>query len=195
MNLEPEERRAYQNKRYYERKQKAQEYLGGKCVVCGTVQDLEFDHIVEAEKTFTISNRLDSAPWDCLVAELNKCQLLCHQHHLAKTSAFLAGKTVWNKGNLKRHGSYYGVYTLKCDCADCVAYKTNRLNKRRGFIAPIRETSRELVHGTYAGYLKEGRRGLPRCSECRKANNEHMKQLRKQASVTHSGLESSVSTG
>lgn len=60
--------------------------LGGKCARCGITEDLEFDHIDRATKTFVITSGLDQ-PRERLLAELAKCQLLCRMHHKEKTSA------------------------------------------------------------------------------------------------------------
>jgi hypothetical protein len=58
--------------------------LGGRCVICGTVDDLEFDHIDPQTKVFTIACGLDR-PRPILVAEAAKCQLLCCIDHKVKT--------------------------------------------------------------------------------------------------------------
>jgi 5-methylcytosine-specific restriction endonuclease McrA len=52
------------------------EMLGGKCVRCGTIEDLEFDHIDPSTKVFAVCAGLTRA-WDALVEEASKTQLLC----------------------------------------------------------------------------------------------------------------------
>ena len=83
-----EKRRASQRKsaakRYHRRKQEAIAFLGGVCVVCGTTEDLEFDHIDPAEVAFRVPMNM-SRRWETLLPELKKCQLLCHEHHADKT--------------------------------------------------------------------------------------------------------------
>jgi len=61
------------------------EYLGGKCVVCGTTERLEFDHIKREGKKYSIASKL-SYKFDNLKEELDKCQLLCAPCHLDKTA-------------------------------------------------------------------------------------------------------------
>ena len=61
------------------------EYLGGKCVVCGATERLEFDHIKREGKKYSIARKL-SYKFDYLKEELDKCQLLCVPCHLKKTA-------------------------------------------------------------------------------------------------------------
>ena len=59
------------------------EMLGGKCESCGTTKNLQFDHIDPTTKSFSIAKK-----YMCPVVfeELKKCQLLCYECHLKKTS-------------------------------------------------------------------------------------------------------------
>jgi hypothetical protein len=59
--------------------------LGGRCVWCQTTEDLQFDHRNPATKLFDIASGLDR-PRATLLAEVDKCQLLCGRHHLEKTA-------------------------------------------------------------------------------------------------------------
>ena len=61
------------------------EYLGGKCVKCGTTHNLQFDHIKREGKKYEITRRL-SNNLNNLKEELDKCQLLCYTCHLEKTA-------------------------------------------------------------------------------------------------------------
>lgn len=60
------------------------EHLGGKCVGCGTTEDLQFDHLDRTQKLFTISKKLDYS-LDKLIPEADKCQLLCYTCHEYKS--------------------------------------------------------------------------------------------------------------
>ncbi len=87
-----EQKREYSKKR----KELCLEYLGGKCVVCGTTHNLQFDHIKREGKKYEISTKLTNK-WDNLKEELDKCQLLCAPCHLEKTAkewADITHKTV-----------------------------------------------------------------------------------------------------
>lgn len=71
------------NIRLYHRKR--QEYitkLGGKCAICGSTVDLQFDHIDPQHKELAVSACLTSLKVE---KELSKCQLLCKNCHKQKT--------------------------------------------------------------------------------------------------------------
>jgi hypothetical protein len=70
---------------YYRRKDEALAYLGGRCVNCGEVENLEFDHIDPHLKEFTIT-KLFSVSNTRFWNEIEKCQLLCAECHELKTS-------------------------------------------------------------------------------------------------------------
>ena len=63
-----------------------QQALGGECVSCGLTDSrlLDFDHIDPANKTMMISQSL-SKPFELLLAEAKKCQLMCPNCHRIKT--------------------------------------------------------------------------------------------------------------
>lgn len=82
MSLSGQEKNDYQNAWMARRRADGIEMLGGRCVVCGTTERLEVDHIDRSTKT---SHRIWSWSWQRIVVELAKCQLLCHQHHFEKT--------------------------------------------------------------------------------------------------------------
>lgn len=86
-------------------------YLGGRCVSCGTTEKLEFDHIDPSTKSFTIVAQI-SASREKLKAELDKCQLLCFDCHWDKT------RRDNNYGQLG-HGQVSRYINQKCRCQDC----------------------------------------------------------------------------
>lgn len=84
--------------------------LGGKCVDCGSIHNLEFDHIDRTLKSFNIG-ACYSLPLVELLEELKKCQLLCHKCHKLKTREI--------DGLKAEHGKYSMYRHYKCRCALC----------------------------------------------------------------------------
>jgi hypothetical protein len=74
----------YEHNKYAERKSSAIEKLGGKCVRCGSTDNLEFDHIDETTKFANMSD-IFRMRQELIDAKLDKCQLLCHNCHMQKT--------------------------------------------------------------------------------------------------------------
>ena len=77
-----EQRRAHRDKR----RAYCLEYLGGKCVKCGTIHNLQFDHIKREGKKYEITRKITNN-FDSIKEELDKCQLLCAPCHLEKTAS------------------------------------------------------------------------------------------------------------
>ena len=96
-------------------------FMAGKfCVVCGTTERLELDHIDPATK---ISHAVWSWSQPRREAELAKCQVLCHQHHKEKT------RSDWDKR--RKHGaSMYSDYG--CRCAECRAGNAAKARAYKG---------------------------------------------------------------
>jgi len=61
------------------------EHLGGKCSGCGTIENLQFDHIDRTQKSFTIG-KCWGLSLEKLLKEADKCQLLCKECHQYKTT-------------------------------------------------------------------------------------------------------------
>ena len=80
-----EEHRVRVLKKGLERKTKLVALGGGSCLVCGCSQCLRamsFHHRVRADKSFSLdSANIRSRPWAILVAEQQKCDLLCVRCH------------------------------------------------------------------------------------------------------------------
>jgi hypothetical protein len=71
------------NTRRFEKKIKAQKYLGGKCRICGynkCSEALDFHHLDPSTKLFEISGS-HSRKWSVLQTELDKCVLICCRCH------------------------------------------------------------------------------------------------------------------
>jgi 5-methylcytosine-specific restriction endonuclease McrA len=111
------------NLRYTNKKrQRAREYLGARCVKCGSQQELHFDHIDPKTKLFTIGKNYN-LKWEVLQAELDKCQLLCKICHKKKTDReeSSGGHNKWEK---VKHGTLWAYTGYKCRCDLCVAAKS-----------------------------------------------------------------------
>lgn len=93
---------------------KAKEQLGGKCVQCGSVEQLEFDHIDPSTKIFCVAWKTISVSYEALKLEVAKCQLLCGVCHLAKTHKDLG--RIPSKGI---HGTQSMYNHMGCRCDDC----------------------------------------------------------------------------
>ncbi len=136
-------------------------------MICGTSDNLHFDHEIPEDKSFNISGNLTLSN-DVVFAELYKCQLLCRTHHLEKTAKENSGFT---------HGTIYAWMRIKCPCELCEiakrAWHDDRNAKRRKSDSPKGPYGRISNHGEVLHYT----RGC-RCVLCRKANAEHARELR-----------------
>jgi hypothetical protein len=73
----------YQAERWRDKKKKAVELMGGKCIRCGYCRNyaaLEFHHVDPSQKDFDF-NKGRRRSWDKLIVELKKCVLLCSNCH------------------------------------------------------------------------------------------------------------------
>lgn len=96
-----------------ENRAKAMDWFGEGCVVCGSLENLEFDHI-EANRKDTkhcISQMLDKS-WSKIFKELIKCQLLCKDCHWDKTRK---DRNLFSKV----HGTVNMYINGKCRCLLC----------------------------------------------------------------------------
>jgi putative endonuclease len=121
----PNPRMAYIVAKNKERKQRRRahllEMLGGKCVRCGTTDGLVFDHIDPSTKAFTIGGNLER-PWDVLLAEVRKTQLLCPPCHKIKSAEDRPESP---------HGTIYRYSDLGCRCDLCRAANAAKSARRR----------------------------------------------------------------
>ena len=84
------QRREYLKQRRALLKEEAKQKLGGKCEICGTTENLEFDHIDPKHKKYTVANISCSLSewWE----EVAKCRLLCKEHHKMLSDAEMSAK-------------------------------------------------------------------------------------------------------
>lgn len=122
-----QERRDYQNQYRAKKRAYLLEMLGNVCVICGSDETIEFDHIDRSTKFFTIASGFDK-PLKILIEEASKCQLLCKEHHTEKTAKELTGRAPANKGKVT-HGST--MYNRGCRCDICLVFRDKRNAKRR----------------------------------------------------------------
>jgi 5-methylcytosine-specific restriction endonuclease McrA len=79
--------RRYMLERYHRRRAAIVKSMGGECAQCYSTEDLEIDHIDRSTKSFDIGKAIAGWKMDRINAELDKCQLLCHDCHLEKSVA------------------------------------------------------------------------------------------------------------
>lgn len=97
------------------------ELKGGKCVECGSTENLEVDHIDPSTKLYQ-PKTVWGLGTEIRERELAKCQVLCRKCHRAKTNAELSG---WE------HGVKITGYHKGCRCDLCkAANKAYRLSKK-----------------------------------------------------------------
>lgn len=112
----------YMKKRYKQRRQLAFNILGPECKICGSLENLELDHINPKTKTMEITKI-----WSCsmtrFLAEVRKCQTLCKEHHLMKSRLngdFGGGH---NRIDEYGHGTGHMYDKQKCRCSICREWK------------------------------------------------------------------------
>ena len=115
--------REYQKVRYVKRRTMFIAELGGKCILCGSTENLEFDHIDPTQKAFNIGKWIANRKEEDIRAELKKCQLLCASCHKRKT---VKAKSV-------EHGEgKTGVRNCRCEkCAPLKNAYARELKRRR----------------------------------------------------------------
>lgn len=104
--------RRYMKEKWRKRRKEAIDFLGGKCVKCGSNIRLEFDHIDPSTKKFTIA-KLSSCSDERFWQEIAKCQLLFRTCHELKTL-----KELYNADSPREHGRA-GTYRRGCRCDLC----------------------------------------------------------------------------
>lgn len=93
---------------------------GGRCVRCGSREELEIDHIDPRDKLYNPSH-LWSRSLAFREAELAKCQVLCRACHLRKTVS----------GANRSHGASYQYTKQGCRCEACRAWNARRARNQR----------------------------------------------------------------
>ena len=99
------------------RRLKAIDFLGGRCVKCGSTSGLEVHHKDPSKKSFTLASGWHHA-WTKIEEELSKCELLCEKHHKEHH------KSNHPHGDVRR-------YWRGCRCSECKAANTAHSKKYR----------------------------------------------------------------
>lgn len=118
----------YMANRRAERRAELFRMSGNACAQCGATEDLEFNHINRFLKLFSLSGRGLDGPWERIVAEWRKCQLLCGPCHKKYTRRQWATGEI-KTGNSKRHipwthGTMRRYQEEPCRCTPCTAAKS-----------------------------------------------------------------------
>jgi hypothetical protein len=116
--------RKYMLERYHKRRASAIEQLGGKCVDCGSVEELELDHADHTTKVFNYAKALSGWSEARVQDELKKAVLRCKDHHRLKTT-LERGQTPGG-----RHGAV-ATYQAGCRCDLCKAAKSAHSKRYR----------------------------------------------------------------
>lgn len=164
----------YMKKRCAERRAKAIEQLGGKCVRCGSTENLEFDHIEAGSYERRPGSGRHAMMWSFsekrLQEELRKCQLLCHDCHKLKTRENNEYPVAWNR--IDDHGTE-AMYLKGCRCVPCKDARHEARVRRGEVTTNRRRLHRVTEHG-------EGTRGIKgcKCDLCKKTRREYMRKFR-----------------
>jgi len=175
MSYTKEKQKEYNARYYQKRKKKIIDFLGGRCAECGSIDNLEVDHVDWRKKSFDVLREWSTKrTWDIIQKELEKCQLLCSEHHQIKTKQDQSEQ----KTKEPNHGTIYAWMKRKCTCEICSIakrrwYDARNKKRRLNGSGPRQLYGRPACHGEKLRYS----RGC-RCSLCRKANADYAKKLR-----------------
>ena len=106
------------------------------CVQCGTTQSLEVDHIDPTQK---VAHRIWSWAIPRRNAELAKCQVLCTEHHKAKTRA---DRPMPAHGTISRYG---GIHKCRCNLCRRANADRKKLNLGKQKIAQAQQAQADLA--------------------------------------------------
>lgn len=120
----------YMLKRYHDRRNEAIELLGGQCVNCGSIKDLELDHVDSSKKNFDIAKLLSRGKTQYL-KELDLCQVLCSTCHKSKTLTDLGYATEHGQGITGKRNCYCEL----CKPLKRVYMRTNKYRWKKDYRA------------------------------------------------------------
>lgn len=133
--------RQYMAQRRAERRQDLLNLASSKCIRCGSMANLEFDHRDPTTRRFLLSGKGLDGPWSLILNEFSKCDLLCDKCHHQKTKEAGESGGGHNKILDPRHGSVHMYMVHACRCTDCrfakMLYRKGQLSYSETAIAPI----------------------------------------------------------
>lgn len=115
---------------------------GDKCKECGSTESLEFNHRDRESKLFILSGCHLDKSWQKILAESEKCDLLCASCHKDYTAQ------QWAKGELTVHNKNEAPYAhgtprmyqeQKCRCDDCKKAKRRYRAKELDYLGNVVE--------------------------------------------------------
>ena len=119
--------RKYMKERYRRRIDAARKMLGERCVRCGAIWDLHFDHVDPSTKEMLVSKAAYYSE-DRFWLEVGKCQLLCVSCHVEKSFEDGSNSPPPKHGQRSRYAAH------GCRCKACTKAQ--------------REYMREYMEGT-----------------------------------------------
>jgi len=112
------------NTNYWNKKDRALKFLGGKCNHCNSTEDLEIDHIIPLNYKYA-KHSICALSEEKFLIELNKCQLLCHNCHTLKSLKDQGFERITTEThNLSR-------YRFGCRCDICKEAKSSYMRNYR----------------------------------------------------------------
>ncbi|MGL4998015.1 MAG: hypothetical protein ACRC5T_03425 [Cetobacterium sp.] len=128
----------YMQKRRKGRREAILELSGNCCSICSSTENLEFNHVDRSTKLFVLSGKGLDKSWEKILAELDKCELLCRDCHLEKTRDQFARKELrpWNDktDTPQIHGTVRAYTEINCRCNICKYAKKLYRSKEIGYL-------------------------------------------------------------
>lgn len=121
---------AYMRARRARRRERLLALAGDRCCLCGSQEDLQFDHRDPRSRRFRLTGPGLDRSWAEIIEELQRCDLLCASCHRAKTKA--AGEHGGGRNRRPRLCGTPKGYNLGCRCQPC---RRAKALYRRGLIA------------------------------------------------------------
>lgn len=136
-------------RRRYLIKEKAVEYKGGKCEICGydkCISALEFHHLNPTQKDFGIGQNGYSNKWEIIKKELDKCIMVCANcHREIHEKEFLDKKNTLYETHSK-------IYKYGKDVDEKIVYMRDVENKSYHQIAKEMNINRNTIMSHYKKY-------------------------------------------